>query len=637
LNGVLNLELKVTHKNTISKTASIHTYPSISFEKRLIITYFTTLTHSLMKRLSLIGILVLLGVLLFTNPNLKEIAAGIAILLFGMIMLEEGFNSFISAPLQKLLQRTTDRLHKTLALGFASTAILQSSSLISVIAISFISSGLISLKAGIGIIFGSNLGTTATAWLVATLGLKVDVSQLAMPMLAFGIVLVLQRSKQVKGLGQVLAGLGFFFMGIYFMKSGFEVYKESFDLAAFHIEGVRGVIVFSFIGIVLTAILQSSSATMALILTALALDQISYTNSLALAIGANIGTTVTSMIGSISSNTAGKRLAGAHFIFNVITGFIALIFINFLAQFVDFTSEMTGVASDNYTIKLAIFHSVFNALGVIIMIPLINPLIRFLERIFKTTEKPQNIEQPHFINDNALAYPQTALRSVHNETKRLFEHSVVEIITHGLNLHRSDIKGPKKIKEIVKESKVPLEINIEDLYLRKVKTIYSKIIEFVTIAQSKFYLTPGLTTQFAQLKLANRNIVESIKLLENIRKNMVKYLNADNPHIQKEYDKLRRKVSKVLREIHELKQSQTPEVHAEKLNEIKIKTTKSDILIDGTLDQLIRDDKISSTMASSLANDSRSVSIIIENLIETSELIYLNSDTLMEESVTEKV
>lgn len=149
----------------------------------------------MIKKIILPVILVLLGYAFFVSPTIKEVASGVAILLFGMIMLEEGFNAFVEGPLQKLLRRMTDKLYKSLGLGFVVTALLQSSSLISVITISFLSAGLIELYAGIGIIFGANLGTTATAWLVAVFGLKIKVSALAMPMLAFGILFVFQKSK----------------------------------------------------------------------------------------------------------------------------------------------------------------------------------------------------------------------------------------------------------------------------------------------------------------------------------------------------------------------------------------------------------------------------------------------------------
>jgi phosphate:Na+ symporter len=583
----------------------------------------------ILKKFFLAGTLLLLGLLLFTNPTVKEIAAGVAILLFGMIMLEEGFNSFASGPLQTLLKKSTDNLFKSISLGFTSTAILQSSSLISVIVISFISTGLLQLKAGIGIVLGANMGTTTTAWLVATLGLKINISGLAMPMLAFGIVLVLQKSKKIKGIGQLLAGLGFFFMGIFFMKNGFDAYKESINLAEFAMPGLKGLFMYTLIGILITVILQSSSATIALILTALAAGQITYTNSLALAIGANVGTTITAIIGSISSNIPGKRLAGAHFTIKVVTGLVALVFVGQLEFLVEIMSGWFNIADDNFTFKLSLFHTIFNVMGVLIFLPLINRLVEFLNRVFVEKDDDEIMEQPRFINKNSLNYPQTALQALINETKRLFEKAAFEILSHGLNMHRSDIKGDEKLKDLVKNSREEMDVNIDELYFRKVKTIYSKIIKYATLAQSRHSISEELTLQFTQIKIANRNIVEAIKVLSDTRDNINTYMESDNEYIKKEYDKLRKRISKVLRELHHLKHSPNPASYADKLIKLKKKAKEKDILFDGTLDMLIRDHKISSAMASSLANDSRNVSVISRKLIDAAELIYIQTDTIL--------
>lgn len=583
-------------------------------------------------------VLLLLGWAFFISPTIKEVAAGIAILLFGMIMLEEGFNAFVAGPLHKLLRRVTDRLYKSLGLGFITTAILQSSSLISVITISFLSAGLIDLQAGIGIIFGSNLGTTVTAWLVSIFGLNIKVSALAMPMLAFGILFVFQKSKTLKGAGYVLAGLGFFFLGIHFMKQGFEIYQDNINLADFSMPGFWGLIVYTLIGVIITLLLQSSSAAMALILTALAVGQITYDNSLALAIGANIGTTITAILGSLTANVAGKRLAGAHLIFNFVTGLIAIVFITQLGQFVDYVSYLTGIAADNYPIKLSIFHTVFNLIGVLIMVPLLKPLIKFLRRIVVEKEKDQDkIEYPVYLNESVLAYPQTALRALMDESKRLFEKATFEIVAHGLNLHMTDIKGDKKLKKIVQRSKEELEVDIEELYYTKVKIIYGKIIKYATLAQSKFSLSPESMEAFTRIKLANRNIVETIKGIRGLRKNVNQYMFSDNKYIQKEYDRLRHKVSRVLREIYFTRKDETPEAHLERLEALKAKADKSDVLLDGTLDKLIRGQKISSVMATSLANDSENVADIMKKLIETAELLYIASDTLIRLTEQEKI
>ena len=212
------------------------------------------------------------------------------------------------------------------------------------------------MSEGLGLIFGANIGTTATAWLVAGFGLKIKISALAMPMLVFGIIFSFQKKDSLKGIGNVLAGLGFFFLGIHYMKEGFDVFKQYIDLTEYAVPGFLGVIIYTGIGVVITTVLQSSSATLALILTALSAGQIEYENALALAIGANIGTTITAILGSLSSNIAGRRLAGAHLIFNVTTGLVALAFIFPLARLVNSLSEWLNIAATDYTLKLPLFH-----------------------------------------------------------------------------------------------------------------------------------------------------------------------------------------------------------------------------------------------------------------------------------------
>lgn len=339
----------------------------------------------MLKRLLLPVIFAILAYGFWISPNVKEIAAGVAIFLFGMLFLEEGFRAFTGGFLERLLKRTTNRLWKAVTFGIVSTTIMQSSSLVSIITISFLSAGLIWLSSGIGIIFGANIGTTTGAWLVAGFGLKVNIAAYAMPMLTFGIILVFQSSKNLKGIGYILSGLGFLFLGIHHMKEGFEAFRETIDLAEYAIPGFLGLIVFTLIGMAATVIMQSSHATLVLIITALAAGQITYENALALAIGANIGTTITAIIGSMSANYQGKRLAAAHLIFNVVTGAIAIIFISQIVWMVDGVAVRVGIADDDYSLKLAVFHTIFNTIGVAVMLPVVPKLVSFLQR---TIPKP---------------------------------------------------------------------------------------------------------------------------------------------------------------------------------------------------------------------------------------------------------
>ena len=582
-----------------------------------------------MRKVFFLAFLIVLAIVLFFNPNFKTISAGVAILLFGMIMLEEGFKVFTKGPLQKILKNATNKLYKSITVGATVTAFIQSSSLVSVITISFISAGLINLSGGLGLIFGANIGTTATAWLVAGFGLKVKISALAMPMLVFGIIFSFQKKVAFKGLGNVLAGLGFFFLGIHYMKEGFDVFKEYIDLTEYAISGYTGVLIYTAIGIIITTILQSSSATLALILTALSAGQIEYENALALAIGANVGTTITAVLGSLSSNVAGKRLAGAHLIFNVVTGLVAVVLIFPLANFVNYTSTILGITSTNFTLKLALFHTIFNVLGVLIMIPFVKKMEEVLLRVFK--EKiDKGIDEPKYLNEAILQFPATAISSLIKESKYLYKNAMFEIVAHALNIHREDIKSDKKIKKIIKKSIEDMHIDVENLYYKKVKTIYGEIIKYATTAQNKLDLTKEQNSAITDIKIANRKMVEIIRDVRELNKNVTLALNTDNKDLINVYNSFRKKLTKVLRVIYLFRTEDDTEKYADKLTQLKKQAKVNIRLSNKSIDRLIRKDLITVEMASSLFNDYTNVNDMIKKLIEVAELLYDKRDSLFE-------
>ncbi|WNH08865.1 Na/Pi cotransporter family protein [Thalassobellus suaedae] len=579
------------------------------------------------------GLLICLGVILYLNPNFKTISAGVAILLFGMIMLEEGFKVFTKVPLQNILKKTTNKLYKSITAGALLTALIQSSSLVSVITISFISAGLITLAEGLGLIFGANIGTTATAWLVAGFGLKIKISALAMSMLVFGIIFSFQKKPSFKGIGNVLAGLGFFFLGIHYMKEGFDVFKEYIDLSEYAVSGFLGVLIYTGLGIIITTVLQSSSATLALILTALSVGQIEYENALALAIGANIGTTITAVLGALSANSAGKRLATAHFIFNGITGLVAMTFIYPLSRLVNSLSEILYISTTNYTLKLALFHTIFNVLGVLLMLPFIKRLERFLLRFFKEKIN-KDVDEPKYLNPAVLKFPGSAISALVKESQYLYKNSVFEIVSHALNIHREDIKSEENLKTIIKKSNIDFKTDIQDLYYKKVKTIYGEIIKYASIAQSTLSLTNKQIKAITDIKIANRKMVEIIKDARELNKNISLVLNMDNQYLQNEYDNYRKKLTKVLRVIYLFR---TEENNAEKYD-AKLKQLKKNAKLNirqsnKSIDRLIRKNLITVEMASSLFNDYTNVNDMIKKLIDVAELLYGKVDSLIEDNV----
>ena len=580
----------------------------------------------MLRKIILPTILLILAYGFWISPDFKEISAGVAIFLFGMLFLEEGFKAFTGGMLERLLRRTTDKLWKSLSFGIVSTTIMQSSSLVSVITISFLSAGLITLAAGIGIIFGANLGTTTGAWLIAGLGMKVKISAYAMPMLVFGIVLVFQKSKSLTGVGYILAGLGFLFLGIHHMKEGFEAFRDTIDLTAFAVEGYSGVLLFTLLGVAATVIMQSSHATLVIIITALAAGQITYENGLGLAIGANIGTTITAILGSMSSNVQGKRLAGAHLIFNVVTAVIAIALIRQLMDAVDMVSAAVGIAADDWTLKLAVFHTLFNTIGIVVMMPFTNQLVQFLEKAM--AERAVSVAAPKYLNDSAVELPDTAIEAVRKETIRLYENAFA-IIAHGLSLHRHDILSDRDIDEFVRATKSVMPIDIDAEYNRNVKGLYSNIVDFISRAQMS--MTREQSDELFALRAAGRDIVEAIKDTKHMHKNLALYAVSNNTHIRDEYNKIRAQLASVLRRIAETATSDEVDSILS-LDAIKVEMEENDSTANGTLENLIREKLITPQMATSLMNDVAYAYDVAKNLVQMGEALFARGDLAMKEA-----
>ncbi|NOR70791.1 MAG: Na/Pi cotransporter family protein [Methylomarinum sp.] len=574
----------------------------------------------MLRKILLPTILAILTYGFWISPNFKEISAGVAIFLFGMLALQKGFATFTGGTLEKILRQSTNKMWKSLSFGFAAATIMQSSSLVSVITISFLSSGLIGLVEGMGIIFGANVGTTTGAWLIAGFGLKVKISTYAMPMLVFAIILVFQKTKYLKGVGYILAGLGFLFLGIHYMKEGFETFQNHISLTDYAMEGLSGILVFTLIGILATIIMQSSHATLILVITALSVDQVSYANALALVIGANVGTTITAIMGSFTSNTNGKRLALSDVLFKVIAGIVFIILMNPIMDLVNTIASYIGLEETDYTLKLAIFHTIFNISGVFLMVPLINPLVRLISIIIP--ERKTRTADPIYLNDSALELPDTSIEAVRKESIHLYNNAFA-IIAHGLSLHRHDIESDNDLDAIIEKNRLAIEIDIDEQYNTDIKYLYSEIISY--ISKAIMVMTPEQNEELFVLRAACRDIVEAIKDTKHLHKNMSQYINSDNEYIRAEYNKIRSFLGSVLRQISEMQHSENhPSVLS--LDSIKLEMKENDTTSNGMLEILIRKNQITPLMATSLMNDSAYVYDVTKKLVQMAEALFARGD-----------
>lgn len=570
-----------------------------------------------MKKLFPMIVILFLLAVFYHSGEAQVVLGGVALFFLGMTLLEEGMKSFAGGTLEKVLKKTTDTTFKAIFTGFTTTALVQSSSLVSLIAISFLSAELIPLAAGIGIVFGANIGTTATAWLVSLFGLKLKISGYALAMAAIGMVFGFMKSKGARGVGNILVGLALLLLAIGFMKEGFDSVKETIDLSVFAIPGLLGLLVFTLVGIFATVVMQSSSATMALVLTALASEQVTYENALALAIGANVGTTVTAVLGALASNASGKRLAVAHLAFNLVTGAIALVLIREFEWAVEISAEALGFSDP--AMKLSLFHTYFNLVGVLVMTPLIGPLVRRLEKMFVSREETAG--KPVYITEALAKEPLPALTAIRSEINHLYDNALL-VLAHGLNLHREDIRSEKPMEEIVEVTREKMEMDIDTLYKKNVKGLYDTIIQFTTTAQ-EVMTAPAQIDHIFSLKVATRDIVEAIKDMKDLEANIDRYSLSSNPHIRREYNLIREKLGTMLRRVERIRENPKDETLLTKFALAKRELEESDALINGTVDDLIRSNKITASMGTSLMNDSRYAYDIGLKVIQAIEILFI--------------
>jgi phosphate:Na+ symporter len=569
-------------------------------------------------------LLILLGYLLYVNEDSKFIVAGVGIFIIGMHFMEDGFKLFSGGILEKLISKSTNTVFKSVGLGITATAILQSSSLIAIIVISFLSAKIISLAGALGVVFGSAVGTTATTWIVSTLGVKINIAAFSLPMIIFGVIFRFYKQKNLQGIGNILLGLGFVFLGIGYMKDGFEELKAGIDLAQFSVDGYLGIILYALIGAIATVIIQSSSATMALTITALATGQIIYLNAMAIAVGANIGTATTAAMGAMVSNANSKRMAVGLFIFKGVTAVITLSFLYFIVDLVDYLADAFGIAPDDWAMKLAVFHTFFNLAGLIVFSFFIPRLVIFLKKLF-VEDVESYIQKPKYLDMQVVAVPSAALEATKKETIHLYDNAS-EVLSHAIMLHRHRYLGKSDIASVVKESTDIIELNIDDFYQTRIKSLYSDIIDYSTIFING--LESDKKNYLYELRSACRDIAEAVKNTKELQQNISRNLLSNNDYIKNEYNYIREAIAKTMNTINEIKNSKDEIDVLAKAELLKEYLKSLDVIATGRIDILIREKRIDKKMATTLLNDSSHAYNVINKLISVAKVLWIEDLTI---------
>ncbi len=328
--------------------------------------------------------------------DLLRLIGSLALFLYGMKIMSEGLQKFAGDSLRKILTAmTTNRVTGVLT-GVLITALIQSSSATTVMVVSFVNAGLLTLTQSIGVIMGANIGTTVTAWIISALGFKVDISAFALPLLAFAIPLFFSGKSSRKSVGEFIFGFSFLFMGLANLKNNAPDLSANPDMLAFVQNytdmGFFSILLFLFIGAILTMIVQASAATMAITLIMCANGWIDYHLGVALVLGENIGTTITANLAALTGNTQARRAALAHLMFNLFgVAWVLIVFYPFTGAVSWFVTHVMKVTDPAVAVsfKLAAFHTAFNISNTFIMIWFVNVIEKTVCGIIRTKQEDE--------------------------------------------------------------------------------------------------------------------------------------------------------------------------------------------------------------------------------------------------------
>jgi phosphate:Na+ symporter len=347
-----------------------------------------------------------MGDLLYIPSEIWWLLAGLGIFLLGMHLLEESIKVLAGGAFTKLIRNATSKPLYAVSTGTTATAVLQSSSAVTLLLLAFAGAGVLRLEQAIGVIFGSNIGTTITAWLVTLVGFKISLETISLPIIGIGGLGLLIFGKRSRGtaISKMLTGFGLLFLGLGYMRDVTAALAEQMDMSVVQGASVLLLVLFGF---VITALVQASLASFAIILSFLHGGLIDFHSACALVIGANLGTTVTVMIGSLGGSSLKRQIALSHLLFNGITALIAIAILHWIEELL----LLVPAFQRDYVLGLAAFHSLFNVLGVVLLFPFIGIMARILGRWMP--DKPKGYLPP--LPKEAVEVPDAALDAFRNQ------------------------------------------------------------------------------------------------------------------------------------------------------------------------------------------------------------------------------
>jgi phosphate:Na+ symporter len=361
--------------------------------------------------------------------GILELLGSLGLFLYGMKVMGDGIQKLAGERMQRTLGMMTRNRFTALLTGIGVTGVIQSSSATTVMVVSFVNAGLLTLVQAVGVIFGANIGTTVTAWIVALLGFSVKISAMALPAIGIGMVLLFVKKLKKEHLGEFLVGFGLLFLGLAFLKESLPDVKGNEELmrtiASLSGHGAWTHLIYVIVGTLLTVVVQSSSATVAITQTMAFSGWIDFPSACAIVLGENIGTTITAQLASIGTNTNARRTAMAHTIFNIFgVIWISIAFPLFMdAVGALMPGTLTGAGADKMTIAtgIALFHTMFNLANASVLIWALPQFTRFVARMVPEKKgKPADGEYHlKFITTSLQDTPEINILQARQEVRKM--------------------------------------------------------------------------------------------------------------------------------------------------------------------------------------------------------------------------
>lgn len=563
--------------------------------------------------------------------DLLNLLGALGLFLYGMKVMSDALMELAGRKMRGFMATLTSNRFLGVGTGIMITGLIQSSSATTLMVVTFVNAGLLRLTEAISVIMGANIGTTFTAWLITVLGFKVKMSSIALPLMLIAVIFYLQKAPVWNRWGRFIAGFALLFIGLEFMKDAvpdLQNNPELYDIIK-HWSGMgfTSILIFVGIGTLLTLILQSSSATMAITLVAASQGWLPFAAAAAMVLGENIGTTITANMAAMVANVHARRAALAHLMFNLFGVVWILVLFNPVLATVDQIAAVQGshplrdVAA--IPVGLAIFHSFFNIANMILLLGFVGLIAKLVENIIKEKVVPvSGISQPHYLKKSLLKYPETGIKALVNESRRLYTNAIFQVIAHGLYLHRSNILSDLPAEQVVAKSRDVEDLDLLEFVEKKIQPIYTAMMDYSSKLQQRTSLTEQQQHILTDLKHANRDTLLIVTNIDYLNQDLLHYSASDNDAIQYEYDRLRALVVNMVRRLVEMMELEEPAQRRNALDALYRDIKKHDRNLIKEIDDLIRDQKITPEMGAHLISSSATMKRLGRNLVRVARRLY---------------